>query len=156
VGIRLALIVDEVRFTEDSVKPDENLRKKVEGLRGQPMTDKKFMDLLTGITAAPPMGARGVRITLERMTDDAGCALSIQLIANCKPKPGLAPQLEYGTELLVGEMSLGSGICSLAGIGKEVKLSAIDWRDLRKDLKTAFSAIPSKYLYIDVHCAERR
>ena len=108
LAARVALIVGEVHFAPDSFKPTDELRRKIEGLQGKPITVDKIMKLLGDVSAATPKGVRGVRITLERIGDDLGIYLVVTLIAD-KPVPeGLAPQLTYGSRITIDEKQLGA------------------------------------------------
>jgi hypothetical protein len=153
---RLALIVGEARFTANSVKPNDALVRKVKALQNKPITEAAFMDLLRGTASALPTGARGVKLTLERIPDNTGAYLAITLISDRAPREGLSPQLTYGSHLLIGEKSLGGGFHVQAGLGRDVGLGEIDWSDFSKNLRSALGAQPDQYLLVQVHCAEMR
>jgi len=145
-----------VRFAADSVKPSKALRRKVESLKGKSLTEKAFMDLLRGTTRDLPDGVRGIKIAWERIPDDSGVYFVVTLIADRPPRPGLSPQLTYSSSLVVGKERLGGGQGVMAGIGQDVRLDALDWKEFTKNLQTALAAPPDQYLLIQVHCAEMR
>jgi hypothetical protein len=156
LAARLALIVREVRFGADSVKPTDSFRRNLESLQGSPITETAFMDLLTGTARALPEGVRGVRITLERIPDDTGVYLAVTLVADCPPRKGLAPQLTYGSRLVIGGEHHGGGIGLMAGVGREVGLAEIDWSDFTKKLRKGLQSQADDYLLVIAHCAEKR
>lgn len=156
VAVRLGLIVREVCFAADSVKPSEALRKNIEALQGKPIAEEPFMDLLRGTASALPDGVRGVKIMMERIPDDSGVYLVVTLIAERPLRKGLSPQLTYGSRLQIGEKNLGGGIGGLAGIGKEVGRADINWSGFTKNLRMALEAQPDVYLFVQAHWAEIR
>jgi 3-oxoacyl-[acyl-carrier protein] reductase len=107
---RLALVVAETRFTDDSAKPPDAARRRVDELRGRPVTAEGFLGLLRDLSGELPEGTRGVKLTVERVGDDAGVLLLVTLVPDrpARPaRPGLAPQLSYGSRVVIGEKSLG-------------------------------------------------
>jgi hypothetical protein len=156
LAARLALTVAEVCFADDSAPPDEALRRKLAARHGKPITEQALLALLRETAAALPVGARGVKLTLERIPDDRGVYLAVTLIADRPPRQGLTPQLNYGSRLWIGEKSLGGGSGTMAGIGRRVGLAAINWRDFAKNLRAALEAPPEEYLFVQAHCAEAR
>jgi HEAT repeats len=154
---RLALIVRETRFAEDSAPPSPALRRKVAAQQGKPVTEEAYMDLLHGTASALPEGTRGIRISLERLPDDTGVYLVVTLIADRPAREGLSPQLQYGNDVQIGDKMLeGGGGGMVAGIGRNVGLAELDWSGFRKNLRAALTARPEQYLLVQSHCAEVR
>lgn len=157
LATRLALTVAEVRFGEDSAKPTDAVRRLVEALRGRPITEEAFLGLLRELSGALPEGVRGVKLTLERIGDDTGALLVVTLIPDQPARPGLSPQLQYGSRVVVGETNYGGGFSAAAGIGrKHLRLADIDWGEFTKNLPKALKAGPGEYALVQVHCAEAR
>src|SRR5260370_14533848 len=97
-----------------------------------------------------------MKTALERIPDESGAYLVVPLIADRPPREGLAPQLTYGSRLQVGEERLGGWSGSMAGIGQDVRLAGIDWRDFTQNLRTALAAQADQYPLIQSQCAEMR
>jgi hypothetical protein len=145
LAARLALIVSEVCFAADSVKPTDAMSRKLDALKGRPITEKAFMELLRGTAAALPEGVRGIKIMMERMGDESGVYLAVTLIADRPAREGLSPQLSFGSRIQIGEKSLGGGIGGLAGLGaKKPGLDKIDWTKFVNHLRVALQARPDE------------
>ncbi|HYV39186.1 MAG TPA: hypothetical protein VE988_26095 [Gemmataceae bacterium] len=157
LAARLGLIVTETRFSSDSVEPQDALRRKVEGLKGNPITEASFLELLKGTAASLPKGVRGVKLVMERIPDGSGVCLVVTLIADRPPRPDLSPQVSHGSRVVVGKQTFGSGVSVMAGFGgTKVGLADIDWSGLTKNLRTALAAPSDEYWFVQAQCSEAR
>jgi hypothetical protein len=157
LATRLSLVVAEVRFSDDSAKPADAVRRRVEELRDKPVAADVFLGLLRDLSGNLPAGTRGVRLTLERVGDDTGVLLLVTLVADCPARPGLAPQLSYGSRVVIRDETFGGGLRASAGLGgQKLSLAGIDWTDFGDHLRTGLRAPAGEYLFAHVHCAEER
>lgn len=157
LSARLALLVAEVRFSDDSAKPTDAVHRRVSGLRDKPATADAVLGLLRDLSGDLPAGTRGVKLTLEKVGDDTGVLLLVTLVPDRPARPGLAPQLSYGSRVVVGDKTLGGKLGGSAGLGgRKLALAGIDWTEFGDHLRTGLKAPAGEYLFAHVHCEEAR
>jgi len=153
---RIGFILAEVRYAQDSAKPTKEMADRVQAYLNRPIRHEDFMDLLHSVLRDPPQGTRGIKLILEREGTDNGALLIVSLVADKKPAPNLAPQLDFRRRIVIGSKRVDSGDSVLAGIGRKVGLSELELGDFTDKLKAAFLAAPNEYLLVELLCAERR
>lgn len=79
LACRLATIVDEVVFADDSAKPNEAVTRRLDAVKGKPLTSKAFVGILLAVTNDLPLGATGVKLRALRRGNDGGVKLEIRL-----------------------------------------------------------------------------
>jgi hypothetical protein len=147
---RLACIVEEVRFSDDSVARPAAMRKAAEELKNQPLSEKAFVELLIAIHKLVPANAGGMVIALDRDGDDTGIQLEIRVLPRRDPEAGGAVHLRRREEVVVdGRQLLSSGSASV-GIGQktQTKWDSADWKDLVSSLEQALAAPPEKQFQV--------
>jgi hypothetical protein len=157
VAGRIALTIGEVRFDASSVPPTEDLRRRVEGLRGKQITADGLVSLLRDVPGDLPLAARGIRILLERTADDPGATLIAFLVRERPQRRGFAPQLSRRERIVIDGKEVHSSLGGMADTGGQtVGLADINWELLRRELPSALQVRPDQYLLIDVGCQQER
>jgi len=110
--VRLALTVSEVRFADDSVRPEKELRQAIERWKGRPLTSTDAVGLLISACSALPQGAGGARVAVRRRGDDTGSVVVVWLT---RARQGKEPASGWSTSEGIevnGETvhSVGSGL----------------------------------------------
>jgi hypothetical protein len=153
---RLALTVAEARFHTNSATPSDEFRKRVEALRGTPITEERFLDLLLAVTRDLPPKVRGICLSLERPGDDTGAILVVTLVPDKPSRPGLSPQLAIRKKIILDQKAIEGGISGVAGIDRKAALSEIEWQPFMEKLWQAFDGGSTQYLLVRVGCEECR
>lgn len=155
---RLACVVSEVRFSDDSVARPDNMRKAAERLKGRPLSEEAFVELLIDLHKLVPAEAGGMRIALDRDGDDTGIQLEIRVLPRRDPKDGSAVHLRRHEEVVVDGQELSNGGSTTVGIGKdtESEWSAEEWKRLVKSLRIALAAPPEKQFQVRVEVTRGR
>src|SRR5207244_3766398 len=91
---RLSSIVAEIEIAERSDRPDANLVKRLEELKGKPFDAKTFIQTIGTILKNSPKDAQGFRIVALRAGDGTGFTLSFDFLAN--PKNAQGPPSQWG------------------------------------------------------------
>jgi hypothetical protein len=149
---RIASIIDEVGFAEQSVKPNAVVKKRVESLKGKPFDAKALIETIGLILRNGPNDLQGVRVVALRAGDGTGFSLKFDLIANPKDAQGPPTQWGFSESVRVGTEHLRGqfGASSDAGMAQ--------WRngnypDLEKVLAQATASAPSQPVEIRIHVA---
>ena len=151
---RLALTIEEVRFTEDSVTPSEEVRHRAEAFRGKPVTSERLMAFLFWASDKTPPGARGIRITMERPGDDTGTSFSVTLVVDRPGRKGRPRELAVHKAILRDhEMLMNETLGCFPG---SITSSEIGWKTFVRELTTAFQSTPEQYLLVQVGYEEER
>ena len=96
---RLACIVSEVRFSDDSVGRPDDMRKLAEALMNQPLSEKAIVELVVAMYKLVPAESGGLLIALDRDGDDTGIQLEIRLMPRRDPDKGGAVHLRRAQKL---------------------------------------------------------
>jgi hypothetical protein len=153
---RIALTVEEVRFTDNSARPSQEFRRRAEAYRGKPITDAGLLELIRSMTEDPPQGIRGINVTMERPGDDTGASLIVTLVADRPPRKGLLPQLTTRKTIVVDRTAIMDELGGLAGVGRRPALSEVDWKQFSEKLRSALQSSPEQYLLVRIGCEEMR
>jgi hypothetical protein len=155
---RLACIVSEVRFSDDSVARPDNMRKAAELLKNQPLSEKAFVELLVAIHKLVPAESGGMVIALDRDGDDTGIQLEIRVLPRRDPPKGGAVHLRRHEEVVVDGRELLSSGSTTVGIGQETQAewdSAV-WKSLASSLREALTAPPEKQFQVRAEVSRGR
>src|SRR5262249_18542463 len=118
---RLACIVADIRFSDDSIARPESMRKAAEALKNQPLSEKAFAELLIAIHKLVPAESGGMVVALDRDGDDTGIQLEIRVLPRRDPPEGDAVHLRRCEEVVVDGKKLLSDQAMAVGIGQETK-----------------------------------
>jgi hypothetical protein len=145
---RLACIVSEVRFSDDSVGRPDDMRKLAEALKNQPLSEKAFVELVVAMYKLAPVESGGLLIALDRDGDDAGIQLEIRLMPRRDPDKGGAVHLRRRAEVVVDGRALLSGEAVTVGIGQETatEWDPADWKTVVSALEEALNTPPEKQI----------
>ena len=94
---RLACIVDDIRFSDDSIARPDAMRKAAETLKNRPISEKAFVELVVTIHKLVPAESGGMVIALDRDGDDTGIQLEIRVLPRRDPPKGV-PSIFAGTK----------------------------------------------------------
>jgi len=153
---RLAFTLTQITFADPSVTPSDELRRRIETMRGHPVDSEKMMGLLTLLLKNLPAGTRGIDIALERVGNDTGATLTIVLLPDRPSRKGLSPQRGMSQTVCLDGKELMSRFSALAGKNQEMKLFGFDWSDFAEALRKGFKANPEQYLFVHVRCKHAR
>jgi len=156
---RLACIVAEIRFGEDSVARPDTMRKAAEPLKNQPLSEKAFVELLLAIHKLVPAESGGMVIALDRDGDDTGIQLEIRVLPRRDPAEGSAVHLRLHEEVIVDGQELLSRGSATAGFGgKETpsEWNSAEWIRLVSSLQRALEAPPEKQFQVRVEVTRGR
>ena len=139
LAARLALVVAETRFGDDSAKPTDAVCRRVESLRDQPVTPDGVPRPAPGLVRRPARGgAGGVRLTLERVGDDTGVLLLVTLARDrpaCRAGPAALVRRPGGHR---GQEPRGwSQRVGRAGRAEAEPRPGIDWTEFADHLRYA-------------------
>ena len=155
---RLACIVSEVRFSDDSVARPDNMRKATEALKNQPLSEKAFIELLVAIHKLVPAESGGMVIALDRDGDNTGIQLEIRLLPRQDPAEGGAVHLRRHEEVVVDGRELLNSMSVTVGIEQETpsEWDAVVWKKLVSSLQEALAAPPEKQFQVRVEVTRGR
>jgi hypothetical protein len=142
---RLALIVDEVRFAEQSAPPSKEFRQQVEQWQGKPLTAEGVVDLLLTTAKVLPRGARGIRLDIEREGNDTGVTLMVTLAVKKVRQTGSQKGWDISHDVTIDGKTLGnsSGFASW-----DYGLTRGCWQSLAGSLDKALGAGPENYISV--------
>jgi len=119
---RMACIVSEVRFSDASVARPDNMLKAAEPLKNQPLSEKRFIELLVSIHKLVPAESCGMVIALDRDGDDTGIHLEIRTLPRRDTaKEGTVHLCRHEEVVVDGRELLSSGAATV-GVGQETQL----------------------------------
>jgi hypothetical protein len=156
---RLACIVSEIRFSDDSLARPNNMRKAAEVLKNQPLSAKAFVDSLIAIHKLVPAESGGMVIALDRDGDDTGIQLEIRVLPRQDPAEGGAVHLRRHEEVVVdGHEVLSSGSVTVGIGGQETpsEWTSADWKSLVSSFEEALQAPPEKQFQVRVEITRGR
>jgi hypothetical protein len=155
---RLACIVSDVRFSEDSVARPDTMRKAAERLKNRPLSEQAFVELLVDTHQRVPAGSGGIVITLDRDGDDTGIQLEIRVLPRRDPPKGGAVHLRRYEEVVVDGHQVLSSESATVGLGRETpsKWDSAEWKSLVSALQEAFTAPPEQPFQVRVEVTRGR
>jgi hypothetical protein len=155
---RLACIVGEVRFSDDSVARPDAMRKAAESLKNRPLSEEAFVELLVAIQRHAPEVSGGIVVALDRDGDGTGIQLEIRVLPRCDPAEGESVHLRRTQEVAVDGHELLCSTSATVGIGKETpsEWDSGDWKELRSSLRNAMEAPPDKQFQVRVEVTRGR
>jgi hypothetical protein len=156
---RLACIVDDIRFSDDSVARPDTMRKAAEPLKNQPLSEKAFIEFLIAIHKLVPAESGGMVIALDRDGDDSGIQLEIRVLPRRDPAEGGAVHLRRHEEVLVDGHELLSRMSAAVGFGGHETPSewnSAEWKSLMSSLQKALAAPPEKQFQVRVEVTHGR
>jgi hypothetical protein len=152
---RLAMTVAVTGFSDDSLTPGEEMRKRVDALRGKTINSAAFLDTVVALSRDLPPGVRGAVLTLERPGDDTGATVIATLIPEKPKEPVREPEIVVRRIILLDKKEIENGHHGFGGVVNP-KLGAIDWSEFQDDLTKVLPAKPEQYLLIQAGCELRR
>jgi hypothetical protein len=155
---RLAYIVSDIRFSDDSVARPDNMRKATELLKDQPLSAKAFVELVIAIHKLVPAESGGMVIALDRDGDDTGIQFEIRVLPRRDPEEGSAMHLRRREEVIVDGHALLSSVSAMVGIGQETpsEWNSAEWKGLVSSLQKALEAPPEKQFQVRVEVTRGR
>jgi hypothetical protein len=155
---RLACIVSDIRFSDDSVAQPDNMRKAAEPLKNQPLSEKGFVELLIAIHKLVPADSGGMVIALDRDGDDTGIQLEIRLLPRQDPAEGGAVHLRRQEVIVVDGREVLNRMSATVGLGQETQSEwdAAVWKKLVSSLREAMTAAPEKQFQVRVEVTRGR
>ena len=155
---RLACIVSDVSFSDDSVARPADMREAAELLKNQPLSEKAFVQLLITLHSLVPANSGGMAIALDRDGDDTGIQLEIRVLPRRDPIPGGSVHLRRHEEVVVDGQELSNGGSTTVGIGQETRFEwdAADWQQLVSALQKALETPPEKQFQVRVEVTRGR
>jgi len=116
LACRLATIVDEVVFANDSANPNEAVTRRLDAVKGKPLTSKAYVGILLAVTNDLPPGATGVKLRAVRRGNDTGVKLEVRLTRSAYEGGAWIAGGSWGTSerVTVGRRRIhgSSGVCS--------------------------------------------
>jgi hypothetical protein len=155
---RLACIVSDVRFSDDSVARPDNMRKAAEPLKNQPLSAKAFVELLVAIHKLVPTDSGGMVIALDRDGDDTGIQLEIRVLPRRDPARGGAVHLRRHEVVVIDGRELLSCMSATVGLGQETQSEwdSAEWKTLVTALQEALTTPPEKEFQVRVEVTRGR
>jgi hypothetical protein len=155
---RLACIVGEVRFSDDSVARPDNMLEAAERLKNQPLSETAFIQLVVASHKLVPAESGGLVIALDRDGDDTGIQLEIRVLPRRDPVKGGAVHLRRREEVVVDGRELLSSMSTMVGLGQETRSEwdSADWKMLVPALHEALTTPPEKQFQVRVEVTRGR
>jgi hypothetical protein len=146
LAARVACIVNEIRFSSDSVARPDAMRRAAGSLKNQPLSSKALIELLGALHKLVPAESGGIGIALDRDGDGTGVQIEIRVFPRRDPAEGEAVHLRLREQVVVdGHEVLDSGSATV-GIGQETpsEWSSTAWKGLASALQKALEAPSDK------------
>jgi hypothetical protein len=102
---RLACVVRDVKLGKRSAVPDNDLRARIDSLRGKPLDAKALIDLYVAVLNPLPEGVRGIDVIVEREDDLSGISLDLTLVKG--PRPTVPKALPWSYEQSISDGTQG-------------------------------------------------
>ena len=155
---RLACIVSDIRFSDDSVARPDKMRKAAAPLKNQPLSAKTFVNLVIAVHKLVPAESGGMVIALDRDGDDTGIQLEIRVLPRRDPLDGGAVHLRRQEEVVVDGQELLSSMSAMVGLGQETPSAwkSAAWKGLVSSLQQALEAPPEKQFQVRVEFTRGR
>ncbi len=155
---RLACVISDVHFSDDSVARPDRMRKAAEALKGQPLSEKAFVELLVAVHKLVPAESSGMVIALDRDGDDTGVQLEIRVLPRRDPPQGGAVHLRRREEVAVDGRDLLNNQSATVGVGQETpsQWDSAEWKSLVTALHEALTAPPEKQFEVRVEVSRGR
>ena len=148
---RLACIVSDIRFSDDSIARPDAMRKAAKPLKNQPLSEKAFVELLLAIHKLVPSESGGMAIALDRDGDNTGIQLEIRVLPRNDPPEGGAVHLRRREEVVVDGQELLSGGATTVGFGgqeTQTEWNSAEWNGLVRFLRRALEAPHDKQFQV--------
>ncbi len=151
---RLACIVTEIHFSEDSIAQPNAMRNAAKWLRSRPLSETEFVDFLIAIHKLVPSESSGIAIALDRDGNDTGIQLEIRVLPHRDPPKGGTVHLRrHEIVVLDGQEIINNG-STAAGISRNDETPTVwaeaDWKGLSSALRNALDAPPEKTIQVRV------
>lgn len=155
---RLACIVSDVRFSDDSVGRFDAMHEAAESLKNQPLTEKAFVELLVAIHKLVPAESGGMVIALDRDGDGTGIQLEIRVLPRRDPAKGGAVHLRRDEEVVVDGRELLNSMSVTVGIGQETRAEwdSAEWKTLVSALQKVLATQSRKQFQVRVEVTRGR
>jgi hypothetical protein len=155
---RLACIVSDVHFSDDSVAWPDNMLKIAERLKNQPLSAKAFVEALVALHKVVPGKSGGMVVALDRDGDDTGIQLEIRVLPRRDPVEGGAVHLRRHEEVVVDGDEILNSMAATVGIGQETpsKWDSAAWKGLVSSLQRALEAPLEKQFQVRVEVSRGR
>jgi hypothetical protein len=149
---RLACIVSEIRFSEDSVAKPAAMLKATDSLKNRPLTPKALVELFVAVHRLVPAESGGMVIALDRDGDNTGVQLEIRVLPRRDPADGGVVHLRRTEEVVVDGQELLSSMAATVGLDQPTRSEweSAEWKGLVSALGKALEASPEKPFQVRV------
>jgi hypothetical protein len=138
---RLASIVDEIRFGQDSAEPSKELRRKINAFKGKPLDTDALGNLTVAFSKSMPQGTSGIEVTIAREGDDTGLTLGVTIVKGKVPPIGAQLGWSHNESISVDSRGVHGvmGTCIYAA-----GITDGCWGDYTGSLQKALDSGPNK------------
>jgi hypothetical protein len=114
---RLACIVGDVTIADDSIKPEGDLARQLEAMKGKPFDPSLFYELVDSATKKLPKGVHAIQLSANRAEDGTGFLVKVALLDEKRAAPlrtpgarasNEPPSYNFSDRVAVGKKSLHS------------------------------------------------
>ena len=142
---RLSCIVADVSFGDCSIARPEKIRKMGEAMKGRPLAEKEFIELLVAVPKLLSADSEGVLVALDRDGDDTGIRLEFRILPRPDSDKRGSVELRRHELVVVAGKALWNSTASTSGSGPHQmpnEWNSSDWKALLHPLRTAMESPP--------------
>jgi hypothetical protein len=146
---RLASIVAEVEFYEQSTKPTTTVKERLDALKGKPLDPGALIKTLGFMAKNGQNDVQGVRLYAVRTEDGTGFSLKLELTAAPKDAQGPPTQWGFSESISVGKKHLRAQHRASSGDGLK-QWTEGDYPELMKVLEEVVASAPDQPVQIRI------
>ena len=141
----------KVRFSDDSIARPDEVREVGEAMKGRPLSENAFVELLVAVPKLLPANSGGIVIALDRDGDDTGIQLEFRILPRRDSTVDSSVEFRRHEMVVVDGKAAWDSSASTTGFGGHHTSNAwdaSDWKTLLSPLRTALESPPEKQFQV--------